>query len=126
MRHAADRDVGRFDRWAQTYDQDALQERFFRPMQAQTLALVANLGLQRKVDTLSAQADADDVVAWPRAHRNLSDPTSSMAKPPQQLCATGLTPNWAGRGRARPGRTNRCQAGRPAVSRRSEPSLPPN
>lgn len=64
MRHAADRDVGRFDRWAQTYDQDALQERFFRPMQAQTLALVANLGLQRKVDTLSAQADADDVVAW--------------------------------------------------------------
>ena len=36
---AGDRDVGLFYRWAQTYDQGALPERFFRPTQAQTLAL---------------------------------------------------------------------------------------
>jgi len=42
----ADKDVGRFDRWAQDYDQDPLQQRFFGPVHAQTLALVARLGVR--------------------------------------------------------------------------------
>jgi ubiquinone/menaquinone biosynthesis C-methylase UbiE len=42
----ADKDVGRFDRWAPEYDRDPLQRHFFGPVHAQTLALVAGLGVQ--------------------------------------------------------------------------------
>lgn len=46
MDRAAERDIGRFDRWAPKYDQDRLQQRLFRPVHAQTLALVAGQGVQ--------------------------------------------------------------------------------
>ena len=46
MGQRADRDVGRFDRWAPEYDQDPLQQRFFLPVHAETLALVGRLGVR--------------------------------------------------------------------------------
>lgn len=46
MGRATDRDIGRFDRWAPTYDQDRLQRCFFGPVHARTLALVTGLGVQ--------------------------------------------------------------------------------
>lgn len=42
----ADKDIGRFDRWAPHYDQDRSGRRFFGPVHAQTLALAAALDMQ--------------------------------------------------------------------------------
>src|SRR5215216_2103855 len=39
----SDRDVGRFGRWASTYDEDWLQARFFGPVQEATLRRAALL-----------------------------------------------------------------------------------
>lgn len=40
------KDVARFDRWAPEYDQSPLQRRFFLPVHARTLTLVADLGVR--------------------------------------------------------------------------------
>lgn len=43
MQASHDRDIARFDRWGDTYEQSPLQLRFFRPVQRATLELTADL-----------------------------------------------------------------------------------
>ena len=79
-----DRDVGRFGRWASTYDEHWLQPRFFEPVQEDTLRRAALLApdLRRVLDVGCATGALLRKAAerFPRADLSGVDPAPGMVE----------------------------------------------